>query len=109
MKSKGISFGQASWHSPWLVQEPKYSSIVSIMSSVLDHLSGWPCGKRLRCCTFADVKSCAAELGQAATQAPQPMHAAASKAVSAASLGTGICLLYTSPSPRDVEEYRLPS
>ena len=36
------------------------------------------------------MKSWAAELGHAATHAPQPMHAAASKAVSAASLGTGI-------------------
>ena len=31
-------------------------------------------------------------LGQAATQAPQPMHAAASKAVSASSFGTRIAL-----------------
>ena len=39
--------------------------------------------------TFADVNSCAAEFGQAATQAPQPMQAAASIAWSAASFGTG--------------------
>jgi len=36
--------------------------------------------------TLADVKSMAAALGQATTHAPQPMQAAASKAVSAFSL-----------------------
>ena len=36
------------------------------------------------------MKSCAAELGHAATHAPQPMQAAASKEVSAASFGTGV-------------------
>ena len=35
------------------------------------------------------MKSCAALLGQTATQAPQPMQAAASMAASAASGGTG--------------------
>src|SRR5690606_18989980 len=87
-----ISFGHASSHSPWLVQEPKNSSIVSTIDSVRRHRSAWPCGNWLRCCTFAAVKSWAALLGHAATQAPQAMHAAASIAESAASLGTGMRL-----------------
>ena len=33
MKSMEMLFGQAASHSPWLVQEPKYSSIVSTMAS----------------------------------------------------------------------------
>ena len=37
---------------------------------------------------MADVNSCPALFGQAATQAPQPMHAAASKAASATGFGT---------------------
>jgi hypothetical protein len=41
---------------------------------------------------LAEVNSWAAELGQAATQAPQPMQAAASNAWSAATLGTGVRL-----------------
>ena len=41
---------------------------------------------------MAEVNSWAAPLGQAATQAPQPMQAAASKAASATSLGTGMRL-----------------
>ena len=41
---------------------------------------------------MAAVKSMAEAFGQAATQAPQPMQAAASMARSAASLGTGIAL-----------------
>ena len=41
---------------------------------------------------MAAVKSWPAPFGHAATHAPQPMHAAASIAASAASLGTGITL-----------------
>ena len=39
-----------------------------------------------------EVNSWAAPLGQAATQAPQPMQAAASKAASATVFGTGMML-----------------
>ena len=92
MKSSEISFGQASEHSPWLVHEPKNSSIVSTMDSVLLHRSAWPCGSSPRWPSLADVNSCAAEFGQAATQAPHPMQAAASNAWSAATFGTGIRL-----------------
>jgi hypothetical protein len=46
----------------------------------------------LRCSILAEVNSCPALLGQAATQAPQPMQAAASMAASAASFGIGVRL-----------------
>src|ERR1700712_1341788 len=92
MKSIEISFGHASWHSPWLVHEPKNSSILSTMASVRRYRSAWPWGSRLRWASLAEVNSCAAELGQAATQAPQPMQAAASIAASATGLGIGIRL-----------------
>ena len=41
---------------------------------------------------MAEVNSWAAPFGQAATHAPQPMHAAASNAASATSFGTGMML-----------------
>lgn len=44
----------------------------------------------MRWLTFAEVKSIAEPLGQAATQAPHPMHSACSKAKSASGLGTGV-------------------
>ena len=53
--------------------------------------------RTLRCVIFAAVKSMAAAFGQAATHAPQPMHAAASNAVSADSLGTRIALASGAP------------
>ena len=52
--------------------------------------SGWPCGTRLRCETLAATKSIALAFLHAATQAPQPMHWAASIARSESSLGTGV-------------------
>src|SRR5580765_8712307 len=85
-----IDFGQASSHSPWLVQEPKNSSIVSTIASTREYRSAWPCGSRLRCWIFAEVNSWPALLGHAATHAPQPMHAAASNAASATGLGIGV-------------------
>ena len=39
---------------------------------------------------MAEVNSCAAPFGHAATHAPQPMHAAASIAASATGFGIGI-------------------
>ena len=54
--------------------------------------SGWPCGSRPRCETLAAVNSMAEAFGQAATQAPQPMQAAASMAGSASVFGTGMAL-----------------
>ena len=46
MKSIEIDFGQAASHSWWFVQEPKYISIASTMSTVRSHRSAWPCGSR---------------------------------------------------------------
>jgi hypothetical protein len=89
MKSIEIDLGHAFSHSPWLVQEPKNSSMVSTMPTTRCQRSGWPWGSMLRCATLAAVNRLAAEFGQAATQAPQPMHAAASMAASATGLGTG--------------------
>jgi hypothetical protein len=51
--------------------------------------SGWPCGSIARWVIFADVNSMPDPLGQAATQAPQPMQVAASNARSASSFGAG--------------------
>ena len=93
MNSSGIAFGHAASHSAWLEQLPKSSrAMAATMFSVLTSRSGWPCGSAFKWVTFAAVNSMAAALGQAATQAPQPMHAAASKAVSAASFGTRMAL-----------------
>ena len=48
-----------------------------------------------RCDTFAPVNSMAEAFGHAATQAPQPMHSAASMANSAFSFGTRMALAST--------------
>jgi hypothetical protein len=49
-------------------------------------------GRELRWVSLAEVKSIAAAFGQAATHASQPVQAAASNAVSAASFGIRIAL-----------------
>ena len=54
--------------------------------------SGWPCGSSPRWVIFAPVNSDAEAFGQAATHAPQPIHAAASIARSALSFGIRIVL-----------------
>src|SRR3954449_108994 len=92
MKSIEIDLGHAASHSRWFVHEPKYVSIVSTISTVRSQRSAWPCGIRLRCCNFAEVKSCAAPLGHAATHAPHAMHAAASIAASDTPFGIGMRL-----------------
>src|SRR5688572_22749693 len=97
MLSIEISFGHAASHSPWFVHDPKYSSIFSTIASARLYRSAWPCGSRLRCEIFAAVNRFAAPLGHAATQAPQPMHSAASIAASATGLGIGIRLASGAP------------
>ncbi len=93
MNSTRMPLGQAASHSPWLVQVPKPSaSICATMSRTRSQRSGWPWGSRASCETLAETKSMAEAFGQAATQAPQPMQAAASMARSAFSLGTGMAL-----------------
>ena len=52
--------------------------------------STFPCGSRANCDTFADTNNIADEFLQEATQAPQPIHVAASKALSASAFGIGI-------------------
>src|SRR5262245_45233375 len=90
MFSTLIRLGQAASHSKWFVQWPKPSaSICATILSTRSQRSGWPCGRRASWEILAEVKSDADALGQAATQAPQPMQAAASIARSAFSLGTG--------------------
>src|SRR5579884_2280799 len=90
MKSIEISLGQAAMHSPWLVHAPNPSaSICATICTTRVARSGCPCGSRPRCATLAATNSIAEALGQAATQAPQPMHCAASIASSASRLGTG--------------------
>ncbi len=59
------------------------------MESTRVERSGWPCGSSPRCATLAAVNSIAEAFGQAATQAPHPIQAAASIARSASGLGTG--------------------
>src|SRR2546422_1346781 len=89
MKSIEISLGHAAMHSPWLVQAPNPSaSICATMSTTRASRSGWPWGRSPRCDTFAATNSMAEALGHAATQAPQPMQAAASIARSAWRFGT---------------------
>ena len=60
------------------------------MSTTRLQRSAWPWGISPRWVTLAPRKSVAEPLGQAATQAPQPMQVAASKARSALSFGTGV-------------------
>src|SRR5207249_5607979 len=80
-------------HSPAFVQLPNISrSIAATMLRARAERSGRPCGRSPRCDTFAAVNSMAAAFGHAATQAPQPMHVAASKARSASSLRTRMAL-----------------
>ncbi len=58
--------------------------------------------ERVEYLILAAVKSCAAAFGHCATQAPQPMQVAASKAASATSFCTGIRLASGALSDRDI-------
>ena len=60
------------------------------MLSARRSFSGFPCGNRFKCETLAATKSIALAFLHAATQAPQPMHCAASIAKSASDFGTGM-------------------
>src|SRR6267378_1936315 len=89
MKSMLMSLGHAAMHSPWLLHAPNPSaSICATIPTTLVSRSGWPWGRSPRCDTFAATNSMADALGQAATQAPHPMQAAASIARSASRFGT---------------------
>src|SRR5690554_718525 len=87
MLSSEISLGHAASHSPMFEQLPNPSeSIWSTIARTRRPRSGAPWGISASWVTLAPVKSDAEALGQAATQAPQPMHAAESKARSERSL-----------------------
>ena len=85
--SSGISFGHALVHSPVFVQPPKPGVVVRV-----DHRDDALVALRLALRQQAEVgdlgagNSIAEAFGQAATHAPQPMQAAASKARSASAL-----------------------
>ena len=90
MTSIGTLLGHTAAHSPILVQPPKPSaSCWFSMLTTRARRSGCPWGSSPRWEILAPVNSMAEALGQAATHAPQPMQAAASKAASAFSFWTG--------------------
>ena len=81
-----ISFGQTASHSYSLEQLPNPSaSMAFARAKTRLWCSGLPCGNMPRCFAFAETKSIADAFLQEATQAPQPMQAAASIASSAVS------------------------
>src|SRR5690349_11900401 len=85
-----ISFGHTASQAPVKVQLPNPSlSICCTMLSALFFLSGPPCGNKARCAILAAVNREADAFLQAATQAPQPMQAAAPKEASALSFSMG--------------------
>ena len=93
MLDSEIAAGQAASHSAVFVQAPKPSaSMRATMFSTRAVRSGLPCGNSAICETLAPTNSMADAFLQAATQAPQPMQAAASIALSASCLGTGSAL-----------------
>src|ERR1043165_4526078 len=91
MFSREMPFGHSISQAPVLVQFPKPSaSIWLTMFFTRAVASTCPCGSKASWETFAETNSIADEFLQVATQAPQPMHAAASKAASASGFGMGI-------------------
>ena len=98
MLTMEISLGHSASHSRSLEQLPKHSwSIFLTMERARLAASGRPWGSNARWLTLAETKSMADALGQAATQAPQPMHAAASMALSAFSWGINMALASCAP------------
>src|ERR1700761_2557195 len=91
-----ISLGHTASQAPVEVQLPNPSlSICAIISTTRVFRSGLPCGNNARCETLALRKSSAELFLQAATQAPQPIQAAAAKAVSALSFSIAMALAST--------------
>src|SRR4030095_4829064 len=88
-----MPFGQTASHSASFEQDPKPSwSIRSTIATTRAGRSVWPWGRWARWAILADVNSAADAFLHAATQAPHPMHCAASMARSALVLGTRIAL-----------------
>src|SRR5215510_8000992 len=93
MVSSVMLFGQTASHDAILVQSPNPSaSICETMFRTRRSCSTLPCGRRLRWETLAATNNIAEAFLHAATQAPQPMQAASSKASSASSFGIGMAL-----------------
>ena len=91
MFSNEIPFGHSISHAPVFVQFPKpSSSIWRTMFKTRCVASTLPCGNKAYCDTLAPTNNIAEPFLQVATQAPQPIQAAASNALSASTLGTGI-------------------
>ncbi len=89
----GISFGHTASHSPSFEQLPKPSaSAWSIIATTRAPRSTCPWGRSARCEILALMNRCADAFLQAATQAPQPMQAAASMARSEMSFAIGMAL-----------------
>src|SRR5262245_55258005 len=98
MLDREISFGQTASHSPMFEQPPKPSeSIWATIRCTRLWLSGWPCGSKANLDTKAPTNREADPVGQAATQAPQPIQDAESIAASATDLGTNTALASGAP------------
>src|SRR5688572_17221860 len=86
-----MPFGHSASQASVFVQEPNPSlSICATIFSTLILRSGCPCGNNASWEIFALTNNMADAFLHAATQAPHPIQAAASKALSALVLGTGI-------------------
>src|SRR5690554_5614680 len=93
-----IPLGHSAEQASVLVQFPNPSkSICATIFSTLSFRSTFPWGSIASWATLADTKSIAEEFLQAATQAPQAMHVAESKASSAMVLGIGITFASGTP------------
>src|SRR6185503_3426410 len=93
MLVREIPLGHTASHSPSFEHEPKPSrSILLTILRTRACRSTWPWGRCARCATLAEVNRAADAFLHAATQAPQPMHWAASNAASAAGFGIGRAL-----------------
>src|SRR4051812_35102928 len=91
-----IPFGHVASQASVNVHAPKPSlSIWLIIFTTRILRSGAPCGNNARCATLAERNNIALLFLQAATQAPQPIHAAAANEASALSFSTGIAFAST--------------
>ena len=93
-----IFLGHSASQAPVLVQFPKpSSSILATIAFARRVASTRPCGSNANWLTLAETNNMADPFLHAAAQAPQPIHAAASIAKSASSLGMAIALASGTP------------
>ena len=98
MCARETDLGHSAAQAPVLVQLPKpSSSILPSIALARRAASTLPCGRSASWLTLAATKSIAEPFLQAAAQAPQPIHDAASIASSAAILLIGIALASGTP------------